>query len=341
MTPAERFETLWTDFLEGELSAEGLAELQALLAEQPSLQAEAADLLQTHRLLGLALQDEAQAEAFVQQTLAQAPQSDAAFTSAVMRQVRATAPARAARAPAPWRAILAAASGLLIGVVSASVVFAYVGPQRGKAVVLLREGFEAAPAPQVTGLPVTPGVWSGDFCRLSGARDNVQPLGGSQMFQFLRADYDGKPEPRGYVGEIYQLVDLRGLREELKLGDAAIQVSAHFNAHAFPEQERYHGSVSVYALDAETATSGIARVGGELLSRALATTQRSSELLDRDSGAWQKSSTELLLPPQTEFLLVRFAVAHVGRGRELGHETFSGHYMDEVRLTLVHRPQAP
>jgi anti-sigma factor RsiW len=71
MTAAERFSELWTDYLEGDLDEAGVAELEALLAADESLRARAADLFQTHRLLGFALQDNPAAqEAFVESTLA-------------------------------------------------------------------------------------------------------------------------------------------------------------------------------------------------------------------------------------------------------------------------------
>ncbi len=54
MTPEERFVALWTDFLEGELDEAGHAELRTLLARHELLQKRAADLFQTHRLLGFA-----------------------------------------------------------------------------------------------------------------------------------------------------------------------------------------------------------------------------------------------------------------------------------------------
>jgi hypothetical protein len=48
------------------------------------------------------------------------------------------------------------------------------------------------------------------------------------------------------------------------------------------------------------------------------------------------------LPTNTEFLLVRIGMGHGRPNRDLaGHETFSGHYADDVRLLLTHRPLLP
>ena len=49
----DRFAELWTDYLEGQLSPTGMAELEKLLAGDEQLTQRAADLYQTHRRLGL------------------------------------------------------------------------------------------------------------------------------------------------------------------------------------------------------------------------------------------------------------------------------------------------
>jgi hypothetical protein len=52
-SPEERFAALWTDYLEGELDADGMAELNGLLAADERLVIRAADLYQLHRRLGV------------------------------------------------------------------------------------------------------------------------------------------------------------------------------------------------------------------------------------------------------------------------------------------------
>lgn len=81
MTPNERFDELWTDFLEGELDAAGLDELQQLLASDPELARHAADLYGEHRLLGLAHQAD---DRFVRETVARALREREGFVAAVV-----------------------------------------------------------------------------------------------------------------------------------------------------------------------------------------------------------------------------------------------------------------
>lgn len=106
----ERFEELWTAYLEGELDAAGFDELQQLLSADPELARRAADLYGEHRLLGLLHQGD-DADRFVRTTLARARQDREGFVAAVS----------AAAVPRPRRllgyvAVAAAAFLLSIGV---------------------------------------------------------------------------------------------------------------------------------------------------------------------------------------------------------------------------------
>jgi len=84
----ERFADLWTDYLEGELNETGVDELNELLAGDPALSKHAADLLQTHRLLGLVVAEKpTQRDEFVRQTLARLPDGQDEFVNQVMSSV--------------------------------------------------------------------------------------------------------------------------------------------------------------------------------------------------------------------------------------------------------------
>jgi len=49
-----------------------------------------------------------------------------------------------------------------------SMVFAYVAPSLGKVLTLLQDGLESGPGPEVAGLPIEPGKWSGDYTEVVG-----------------------------------------------------------------------------------------------------------------------------------------------------------------------------
>jgi len=235
-----------------------------------------------------------------------------------------------------WRPLTAAAAGIVFGMLCTSVVFGYVMPQVGKAITLLQESFENGPAPLVTGVPMEPGQWSGDYTEVAAEQQGVKPESGKMMLRFLRADFEGKPSPdSSHLADMYQLFDLRASRQEIEDGGAVVEVSASFNAIPFPEDEKYGCAVSIFALDAETATNGGTRVGSTLMTDALAMTRSErGRLIDRDPSTWQRVTSDLRLPPGTDFVMVRL---HINRGRRSPGITFAGHYADDVRVSLVIR----
>ncbi len=239
----------------------------------------------------------------------------------------------------PLRSLTAAAAGIVLGIFCTSVVFAYVAPSLGKVVTLLDDSFESGPAPLVTGVPVEPGRWSGDYTEVVGEQQGVNPENGKKMLRFLRADYKGKPSPEGgMIGDLFRLIDMRPYRREFADGGAVVQLSAEFNAFEFPAGERYFCSLVIYALDAETATNGSMR-GNIASNEALLGVQQRSIILDRSPATWQRFTSELRLPPDTDFLLVR--IFNLDAGKSVPRQTFAGHYLDDVRLTMARRDPMP
>lgn len=236
-----------------------------------------------------------------------------------------------------WRPLAAAAAGIVLGIFCTSVVFAFVGPSLGSVVTLLDDGFESGPAPLVTGVPVVPGVWSGDHMEVVGEQQGVKPASGKKMLQLLRADHEGETssEPTA-VADIYRLIDVRPWRQEFADGSAVVQFSAGFNAFAFTKGESYQCKIYVQAFDEETVTNGSLRVGKTRHDRELAIASTGRTMLDRNPVTWQLAKGELLLPPETDFLMIHIAVK---RAPQLPPTSiFAGHYLDDVHLTLRHRP---
>lgn len=85
----ERFAELWTDYLEGELGDEGLAELRQILASDDHLVSMAADAFQLHRMLGLIVEEKPlRQDAFVADTMKRLPANQDEFVGSVMSHVR-------------------------------------------------------------------------------------------------------------------------------------------------------------------------------------------------------------------------------------------------------------
>jgi len=90
MSAGERFESLWTDYLEGDLDEAGRAELRALLENNAALQHRAADAFQTHRLLGFVAQADT-TDGFVAATMSKLPAGREQFVQRLMRRVQPAA----------------------------------------------------------------------------------------------------------------------------------------------------------------------------------------------------------------------------------------------------------
>ncbi len=131
-----------------------------------------------------------------------------------------------------FRPVGLVAAGLVLGILTTGLAWAIARPERDAVEVLLAEGFESTAAPTAGGVPILPDVWSGDFCELVEAQSGVRPASARRMLRFVHADYAGKPNPGGYISEVYRLLDVRGRRRELVDGDGVVQVSALFGSFA-------------------------------------------------------------------------------------------------------------
>lgn len=340
MDGSDRFASLWNDYLEGELDTDGEAELRALLLGSEALQRQAADLYRVHRLLGFSYQEDSETgEAFVRSVVERLPSKDDDFVKAVMQRVPASAPTRRR---SMVQVLGTLACGLLVGAILTSAAWVYATPlwtANGASVSLLDEGFEAGPPPLALGIPTRPGVWSGDFSEIVGDHQQVTPASNKKMLRLLRADTEKKPNPAGYVTDLYRLVDVRPHRKWLEDGSAVVQLSVGFNASTFPEHEKYQSSIFLYAMDAQTATDGSTLVSNGLANDSLAFSRSSRLTLDRQPETWQRLSGELRLPPGTEYVLVRIGVGHATPAQR--RPDFPGQYLDDIRLVLVRRSPLP
>jgi len=255
-----------------------------------------------------------------------------------------------------WRPLTAAAAGLVIGLSSATLGWGYVGSYAAKAITLLQDGFESGPPPQVTGVPTAPGSWSGDFSEVTGEYQGVKPAGGKKMLRFLRADYEGKQGRDGYIADVFRIIDLRGSELDVSRGDACVSVEAKFRSLHQPKLGRISCSVTIHALDAlpspeerqqffVKATSGIPEADTDdpnSSATILATTTR-HEAFESAGDEWQTVRSELRVPPGSRYFMIHL---HEWLLDSKGpHQpqpvNFAGLFVDEVRVTLAHRPPLP
>ena len=168
----------------------------------------------------------------------------------------------------------------------------------------------------------------------------VKPAGGGKMLRFLHADHEGKPRSAGsHLADVYRLIDVRSYRQEFADDGDVVQVSASFNATSFPADEKFGCAVSIFALDAESVPESASYIGTALESDANAMARSSRTKLDRDPSSWQRLTTEMRLPANSEFLVVRL---HITQSFDsTGNATFTGSYADDVRVVLTPRSPLP
>jgi|GEM_PF-1256079 len=129
--PAEdRFEVLWTDYLEEGLDAAGMAELDALLAADERLVGQAADLYQVHRRLGLLAAERgalsaAPAEAFVADVMGKLPADGETLTRRVMERLTAGAASAGRPERRRWLGSLPGPAAILSGGLLAALAIVF------------------------------------------------------------------------------------------------------------------------------------------------------------------------------------------------------------------------
>lgn len=236
------------------------------------------------------------------------------------------------------RPFVAALLGLVAGLGSAGLVFAYVVPLASRTISILHFGFESGPAPLTTGMPSLAGVWSGDYSEVVGVDQGVVPLDGRRMLRMLRADHEGKSTRLGHVADLYHIIDLRPYRDLVASGNAVVRVAAAVNAIAFPNTEDFSSDVSLYAVDAQSCDGDLSPDSETLGELSLASARRRLEHMDRDIGTWQPVTGELRLPAETSFVLVALNIRHATTALRASRHTFDGHYFDDVRVWLDVEP---
>ncbi len=314
---ANELDALIDDCLEDRLSESDATRLSALLEQSAEARARYWQTASVHGLLEHTLQN-----ASLRVVTGQALPTSAKINRWIM-----------------WRPLTAAAAGLMFGMLCTSVVLAYVVPL-ARSITLLDDSFETPSAPVVGGVSLEPGFWRGDHAEIVGEEQGVKPAGGGKMLRFLRADHEGKPKSAGnHLADVYRLVDVRSYRQEFADDGAVVQVSASFNATSFSADEKFGCAVSVYALDAESVPDRASYIGTALENDANAMARSSRTKLDRDPSSWQRLNTEIRLPANTEFLVVRL---HITQSFDsAGNATFTGSYADDVRVSLTTRPPLP
>lgn len=323
----ERDLELMRDYLDGTISPENLAVLNDLLES---------DATARKRFIAMATVEEGLAD--IATTVPSGQQS---------------LPTKTARPLALlYQPIMAAAAGLIVGVFCTSAIWAATETGRDRILTLLKESFEAGPAPKVTGVPLEPGLWSGDYSEVVGKFQVVSPSDGAHMLRLLRADHLGK-EPVGYSADLYHVVDLREQGVVLSDGDSVVTVESSFFSIPVADPNQFVCSITVYALSESPESSTQIEVNrffadqwdaiqsaGEnqdALSQVGVAAAQRRQAFSPESSDWRRISTDLRLPEDSRYLLIRLSVSDMKEARANivpPAVQFEGNFADDVRVVL-------
>lgn len=231
-----------------------------------------------------------------------------------------------------WRPLTAAAAGIVFGMLCTSLVFGYSSPRSvQQMLILVNAGFETEEAPVPDGIPLHFGIWSGDYSEIVGEQQGITPHEGKRMFRFLRSDSkDGFPS-RAYHGNMYQFMDIKPWRDAIASGTAVVDWSAWFNciSEASSAPSQFEASMWAFAGN----PSCVRRNWEEKLHQELGySTWR--VVADKDPKTWQRVTGSLIVPPDTDFLVVEIKAIAGNETPANGVVTFSGHYADDVQMVL-------
>lgn len=231
-----------------------------------------------------------------------------------------------------WRPLVSAAAGIVFGTLCTSVVFAYVSPSLGRARLVFREGFEKDVTKTNPGLPRDTERWAGDEAVVVANARDVKPRGGNKMLRFVSATYPGENSPRSQWGDVYRVVDVRGLAAP-GAGRTMARLSAHFAQGTVGDDHQFACSVEIFALDAELA--GLPSRLTHVWLRQNSSASASRNLPLSSESTWQEGAVEVPITPQTRFVLLHLAVIQSKPAIQTGVVEFPAHFMDDVKLEIM------
>jgi anti-sigma factor RsiW len=337
--PSDEFQAALTRVIEGESEPADDLLVAAALRSDPECREQFINQLQMDALLWLEAEPTASASVDSVADRIRAPEANAGNDADFVRRVVEALPRKpkglwrsGVGSWLAWRPLTAAAAGVVFGTLFTSVLSAYVAPKVVKGMTVFADGFEASPSPQAVGVPAEFGVWGGDFSEVAGPQNGVAPHGGARMWRFLRADNVGKTDAKAsYVGEAIRVLDLKGVRSAGFLPGSQIEVSAWFAQGHTTGAARYHWNIKAAVFEGGVAGAPALWEGWDQASASMAR----RDVAAGPSGAWERLSVTLVLPPHADFLTFECAVVQRHPRITEGVAEFPAHYVDDVRVRIL------
>jgi hypothetical protein len=223
-----------------------------------------------------------------------------------------------------WRPLTAAAAGLVIGLFSATMVFAYAVPRmmpdRQRVVSFFDDGFEDASAAFGRGFPRDAGGWSGDHLEVVEAGDGKSPKEGLRMVRLAPV------KERKFCAAV-RIMDLAEFPPGSETESITVEVTASFHGMESEWQDRNQIRLAAFA-EPPADVRHIWRTDGSL-EQALLHVARTIETKPGDRG-WQTLHASMVIPAGTRSLVI-----HLGASIAEDSAPKSPHFLDDVQVRFT------
>jgi hypothetical protein len=224
------------------------------------------------------------------------------------------------------RPIAAMAAGLVIGLFSASIVWAISSPRATteRLFSLINGSFDEARFE--VGFPRQTGVWSGDEAAIADGK-----------LRFIAPGSDsGDPSARAISCDVFQLVDLRPLRHALSPeGDSVLELSADFLDGRNPNTKPSVSFFSqLYLFSGDPGS--LHQNWPQSIPEALASGAAQVTTLGSDAKGVRTLTAKCLIPDQVDFAVIQISARLNLRPAKLDELS-----ADKVKLTLKTQPTLP
>ena len=201
------------------------------------------------------------------------------------------------------------------------------------------DSFEKEPEPLEKGIPLEAEIWGGDSTSHVSAELGIKPYTGQSMLKMLKADFPGKPQPGGYVSEVYRWVDLNSVAHQFKNDNSEVTLSSVINSVITDDDDQYSYGIAVYAYDSIPGFLIPNLDAFSLRDKSIATASRQQILFDKDLSSWQEVNLDMTIPASTRYLLIRISVSREDMKKNYPGFIFPGHYIDDFKILFKPKTQ--
>ncbi|MHC4621370.1 MAG: right-handed parallel beta-helix repeat-containing protein, partial [Planctomycetota bacterium] len=177
--------------------------------------------------------------------------------------------------------------------------------------------------------PTGYGYWRGNASEIVPTSQGITPFQGSQMLNFIYTIESGPALTKD--SEVWQIIDIGSSEVHVSAGQAIASASFRFNRVDGDAETDTEFTAGLYAYAGDPCSFPSQYENSELAARL------TSAFADSDPNTWELTTIDLVLPANTDFLVVEIA-ARENIFNDTSDPELDGHYADAVCATICSRP---